>query len=52
MTIDEYAEDTGALDDNSGPTVDPMEQSMIDHLVENYSGWITLGCIDVVGSFP
>ena len=31
MTIDEYAEDTGALDDNSGPTVDSMEQSMINH---------------------
>ena len=44
MTIDEYAEDTGALDDNSGPTVDPMEQSMIDHLVEFETEMFRLNC--------
>ena len=44
MTIDEYAEDTGALDDNSGPTMDPMEQSMIDHLVEFETEMFRLKC--------
>ena len=34
MTIDEYAEEYGGLDDNSGPTVDPLEHAMVEHLVE------------------
>ena len=34
MAIDEYAEEYGGLDDNSGPTVDPLEHAMVEHLVE------------------
>ena len=34
MTIDEYATDSGILDDNSGPTVDPETHAMVEHLVE------------------
>ena len=34
MTIDEYATDSGVLDDNSGPTVDPETHAMVEHLVE------------------
>ena len=34
MTIDEYAVEYGGLEDNSGPTVDPLEHAMVEHLVE------------------
>lgn len=44
MTIDEYATDSGALDDNSGPTIDPMDQAMIDHIVEFETEMFRLDC--------
>ena len=44
MTIDEYATDSGALDDNSGPTRDPMDQAMIDHIVEFETEMFRLDC--------
>lgn len=34
MTIDEYAVECGGLEDNSGPTADPLENAMVEHLVE------------------
>lgn len=44
MTVDEYASDSGALDDNSGPTIDPMDQAMIDHIVEFETEMFRLDC--------
>ena len=44
MTIDEYAIDSGALDDNSGPTIDPMDKTMIDHIVEFETEMFRLDC--------
>ena len=44
MTIDEYATDSGALDDNSGPTIDPMDQAMVDHIVEFETEMFRLDC--------
>jgi len=44
MTIDEYASGSGALDDNSGPTIDPMDQAMIDHIVEFETEMFRLDC--------
>lgn len=34
MTIDEYAVECGGLDEYSGPTADPLENAMVEHLVE------------------
>jgi len=34
MTIDEYATDSGVLDDNLGPTEDPETHAIVEHLVE------------------
>lgn len=34
MTIDEYAEEYGGLEDYSGPSEDPETQAMLEHLVE------------------
>ena len=44
MTIDEYATDSGALDDNSGPTIDPMDQAMVDHIVEFETEMFRMDC--------
>ena len=44
MTIDEYAADSGALDDNLGPTIDPMDQAMIDHIVEFETEMFRMDC--------
>ena len=44
MTIDEYASDSGALDDNSGPTIDPMDKAMVDHIVEFETEMFRLDC--------
>lgn len=44
MTIDEYAIDNGNLDDNSGPTIDPMDQAMIDHIVEFETEMFRMNC--------
>lgn len=44
MTIDEYATDSGALNDNSGPIIDPMDQAMIDHIVEFETEMFRLDC--------
>ena len=44
MTIDEYATDSGALDDNLGPTIDPMDQAMLDHIVEFETEMFRLDC--------
>ena len=44
MTIDEYATDSGALDDNSGPTIDPMDKAMVDHIVEFETEMFRLDC--------
>jgi hypothetical protein len=45
MTIDEYATDSGALDDNSGPTIDPMDKAMVDHIVEFETEMFRLDCL-------
>ena len=34
MTIDEYAVDSGGLEEYSGPTEDPETHAMVEHLVE------------------
>ena len=44
MTIDEYATDSGALDDDSGPTIDPMDKAMVDHIVEFETEMFRLDC--------
>ena len=44
MAIDEYAIDNGDLEDNSGPTIDPMDQAMIDHIVEFETEMFRLDC--------
>lgn len=44
MTIDEYATNSGALDDNSGPTIDPMDKAMVDHIVEFETEMFRLDC--------
>ena len=44
MTIDEYAIDSVGLEDNSGPTIDPMDQAMIDHIVEFETEMFRLNC--------
>lgn len=44
MTIDEYAIDNEGLEDNSGPTIDPMDQAMIDHIVEFETEMFRLDC--------
>lgn len=44
MTIDEYAIDSEGLEDNSGPTIDPMDQAMIDHIVEFETEMFRLDC--------
>jgi hypothetical protein len=44
VTIDEYATDSGALDDNSGPTIDPMDKAMVDHIVEFETEMFRLDC--------
>ena len=44
MTIDEYAEDTGQLEDDSGPVEDPETQAMLEHLVEFETEMYRLNC--------
>ena len=44
MTIDEYAIDSGALDDNSGPTIDPMDKAMVACIVEFETEMFRLDC--------
>ena len=44
MTIDEYAEDTGQLEDDSGPPEDPETQAMLEHLVEFETEMYRLNC--------
>ena len=44
MTIDEYAEDTGQLEDDSGPVEDPETQAMLEHLVEFETEMFKLDC--------
>ena len=44
MTIDEYATDSGALDDNLGPTIDPMDKAMLDHIVEVETEMFRMDC--------
>jgi hypothetical protein len=44
MTIDEYATDSGALDDNLGPTIDPMDKAMLDHIVEFETEMFRMDC--------
>lgn len=45
MTIDEYATDSGALDDNLGPTKDPMDQAMVEHIVEFETEMFRMDCL-------
>jgi len=44
MTIDEYAIEVEGLEDNSGPSRDPEEQAMIDHIVEFETEMFRLDC--------
>ena len=44
MTIDEYAEDTGQLEDDSGPVEDPETQAMLEHLVEFETEMYRMNC--------
>jgi len=44
MTIDEYAEDTGQLEDFSGPPEDPETQAMLEHLIEYETEMYRLNC--------
>ena len=44
MTIDEYSIDVHGLEDNSGPSRDPQEQAMVDHLVEFETEMYRLEC--------
>ena len=44
MTIDEYAIDNEGLEDNSGPTIDPMDQAMVDHIVEFETEMFRMDC--------
>ncbi len=44
MTIDEYAEDTGQLEDFSGPPEDPETHAMLEHLIEYETEMYRLNC--------
>jgi len=44
MTIDEYAIDVLGLEDSSGPSRDPQEQAMVDHLVEFETEMYRIDC--------
>lgn len=52
MTIDEYATDSDCLDDNLGPTIDPEDQAIIDHLVEFETEMFRLDCQRRISSLP
>lgn len=51
MTIDEYATDVVGLDD-SGPTRDPEEQAMLEHIVEFETEMFRLDCIRKYSRLP
>ena len=44
MTIDEYATESGSLDYNEGPTTDPEDKAMVDHIVEFETEMFRLDC--------
>jgi hypothetical protein len=44
MTIDEYAVDSGGLEEYSGPPEDPETHAMIEHLVEFDTEMFRLDC--------
>lgn len=52
MTIDEYATDVVGLEDDSGPSFDPEEQAIVDHLVEFETEMFRLDCRRRVASLP
>lgn len=52
MTIDEYSETTGILEEDFGPLVDPEEQAMIDHLVEYETEMFRLDCRRRISGLP
>ena len=52
MTIDEYSETTGTLEEDFGPTIDPEEQAMIDHLVEYETEMFRLDCRRRISGLP
>lgn len=44
MTIDEYAVDSGGLEEYSGPAEDPETRAMIEHLVEFETEMFRMDC--------
>jgi len=44
VTIDEYAVDSGGLEEYSGPTEDPETRAMIEHLVEFETEMFRMDC--------
>ena len=52
MTIDEYSDTTGALEEDFGPSIDPEEQAMIDHLIEYETEMFRLDCRRRISGLP
>ena len=44
MTIDEYAVDSGGLEEYTGPSMDPETHAMVEHLVEFETEMFRLDC--------
>ena len=52
MTIDEYATDVVGLEYDSGPTRDPEEQSMLEHIIEFETEMFRLDCLRKYSRLP
>ena len=52
MTIDEYSESTGILEEDFGPLVDPEEQAMLEHIVEFETEMFRLNCLKKYSRLP